>query len=230
MRYFAIWTLAVCGMSASATAGVSVTVNFSGPVPTAKKIEMKADPYCAKHAADDPSVLVKAGRLQNVVVRIVKGVPAAPGQGEVVIDQHHCMYQPRIVAAAVGQTVVVKNSDATLHNVHTYMDTQTLFNRAQPPGKTTIRQALADKDAGRVIRFGCDVHAWMGAYVVVVDNPHYAVTNSGGTAELTLPPGNYTLETWHERYGSKQAKVTVPAGGNAAVSVTYTGTEEQPTL
>jgi hypothetical protein len=26
-----------------------------------------------------------------------------------------------------------------------------------------------------------------------------------------LPPGNYTLEAWHERFGAKTAQVTVPA-------------------
>jgi hypothetical protein len=68
----------------------------------------------------------------------------------------------------------------------------------------------------------CDVHGWMSAYVGVLDHPYHAVSGSDGMFDLsTLPPGDYVLEAWHERYGTQTANVTVVTGQTAEVSFTF---------
>ena len=65
-------------------------------------------------------------------------------------------------------------------------------------------------DADQIVKLKCDVHPWMTAYVLVSSNPFFAVTGDDGTFKITgLPPGNYTVEAWHERYGAKTAQITV---------------------
>jgi hypothetical protein len=80
-----------------------------------------------------------------------------------------------------------------------------------------------------LIRFKCDVHAWMYAYVGVVSHPYFAVSGTGGTFEIAnVPVGTYTIQTWHERFGSLTRPVRVTAGATAIVDVPYTGEEKPP--
>ena len=78
------------------------------------------------------------------------------------------------MVARAGQTVEIRNSDQTLHNVHTYKGTATLFNLAHIQG--TGPQKKKFPTAGDVVKFKCDVHPWMTGWVVVTDNPYFAVT------------------------------------------------------
>ncbi len=211
--------------------GLKVSVHFTGKAPTPQEINRKSDPFCAKTKMKDEEVLVTGGMLENVLVRVTKGATAAPGTGDVVVEQHECMYRPRVSGAVAGQTILVKNGDQTLHNVHTYVGQKTLFNRAQPPGSPEVKEQVKPKDKNEVIRFKCDVHPWMSAFVVVNDNPYFAVTDKKGVADIAkLPPGKYTVEAWHERYGLKTAEVTVEAGKEAAAKIEYTGNEPKPAL
>ncbi len=48
------------------------------------------------------------------------------------------------------------------------------------------------------VTLGCNIHDWMIAYVAVLPTPFFQVTGSDGRAVLKdLPPGHYTVETWH---------------------------------
>ncbi len=72
-----------------------------------------------------------------------------------------------------------------------------------------------------VIQVRCDVHAWMTAWVLVVDAPA-AVSGPDGTFAIRdLAPGTYTVSAWHERLGERTATVTVPATGEARVELTF---------
>lgn len=204
----------VSAAPAAAAGGVKGTVKLNGKAPAAKELNMKSDPFCAKQsAAKDEEVVVGAGGgLKNVVVRVAKGAPAggAAPTGEAVLDQQGCIYKPRVVVAQAGQTVAIKNSDQTLHNVHTYKGPVTLFNQAQVFGMPAIKKKFTNGD---VVKFKCDVHPWMTGYVVVTDNPFHAVTGDDGSFNIAnLPAGKYTLEAWHEKFGTKTAEITVAEG------------------
>ena len=58
----------------------------------------------------------------------------------------------------------------------------------------------------------CNVHPWMRAYIGVVAHPFFAVTGDDGTFTIKgLPPGTYTIEVWHEKFGTQEQQVTVGA-------------------
>jgi hypothetical protein len=66
----------------------------------------------------------------------------------------------------------------------------------------------------------CDVHGWMHAYIGVLDHPYYAVSGADGSAKISnLPPGTYTIEAWHEKYGTKTQSVTLAA--NETKDITF---------
>ena len=228
VRMFAAVLFALFAATGVAHAGGSAvkgTVVLKGKAPESKEINMKADPYCAKQPAthDEEAVVGKGGQLKNVVVRIAKGLsgtfptPAA----EVTMDQHGCSYQPHVAVAQAGQVVVIKNSDQTLHNVHTFKGPSTLFNQAQVFGTPPIKKKAPS--AGDVVKFKCDVHPWMTGYLLVTDNPYFAITGADGTFNIAdVPPGEYTVEAWHEKFGTKTSKLTVVAGKPAELKLEFT--------
>ena len=199
---------------AAAGSGLKAVVKFTGAAPVMGKLKREADPFCAKTPMTDQEVLVNPnGTLKNVVVRVIKGAapqatpPANPVS--VMIDQENCMYSPRVIAGVANQKLVIHNADPVMHNVHSYQGTATAFNQAQMKGSKDIEKTVA---AG-VTKMKCDVHPWMTGYVVGNDNPYICVTGATGDCNLAnLPAGTYTVEAWHEKYGTKTADVTVAAG------------------
>src|SRR5216684_2080222 len=110
-----------------ANATVSGKISFEGMPPANDKIQMSADPYCAQHAAQNPTtetVLVNDGGLENVIVFVSSGLPAgaayATPTSSVEITQENCHYIPHVFTMMTNQPLKVKNSDMTLHNIHAW--------------------------------------------------------------------------------------------------------------
>jgi plastocyanin len=157
---------------------------------------------------EDESVVVSRDGLLRDVVVYLKDAPASDGSNEppVLLDQVNCRYVPHVVAVQVGQTLRVKSSDATLHNVHMAPRDNATVNM----GMTGVGTRDLRFQASERIRVRCDVHPWMSADVVVLDNPFSAVSGADGTFEITgVPPGEYTLVASHGRLGEMEQKVTV---------------------
>ncbi|NMO22816.1 TonB-dependent receptor [Pyxidicoccus fallax] len=213
----------------SAPAGKGVVkgaVSFTGTPPAAADIPPSNDPACEGMSTKDMSVVVKDGKLANVLVRVrgnVPGAAAAPAT-PVTVDQSKCTYVPRVQGAMVGQPVAFKNSDGTLHNVRGVVGTKSAFNIAQPPSGAPVQKPVpADAE---VLRLKCDVHPWMTAYVVTNPNPYFTTTGEDGAFTLQgLPAGTYTVEAWHETLGTKTAEVTVKDDAPAEVSFAFAATD-----
>jgi plastocyanin len=233
MRILAIATL-ICAATPASAESIKGQVAFTGKAPAMPELKRQADPFCAREKMNDEEVLVnKNGTLKNVIVRITKGAqpgkaPATPAE----VNQQSCMYRPRVQAVVEGQKLVIKNGDKTLHNVHTYLGKKTVFNKAQPPvASLPPIEWVAKGDEQGILRFKCDVHPWMSAYVSITKHGFATVTGDDGAFELKdVPPGDYTVEAWHERYGSKTMDVKVEAGKAAEARFSYTGSEEKPKM
>ncbi len=197
-------------------------IAFKGTPPTPKPIEPGSDPVCDGMNLVDEAVVVKDGKLANVLVRVlgdVPGKPAAPADAMVVVDQNRCTYKPRVQGAMQGQRMVLMNSDETLHNVRGVAGKKTLFNVNQPPLKT--KEANAPQDA-ELIHLKCDIHPWMTAWVVMSPNPYFVTSAEDGSFSLEgVPAGTYTLEAWHEVLGTRTAQVTVKEGEAAEVAFEF---------
>ena len=75
---------------------------------------------------------------------------------------------------------------------------------------------------GDVVKFKCDVHPWMTGWVLVTDNPYHAVTGDDGSFNIKdVPPGKYTVEAWHEKYGSQTKEITVTDGAPADLKLSF---------
>jgi plastocyanin len=222
-------TAAPAAAAATGNGTIKGVVNLTGkPLEMKVPTKRKETDVCKDKEVSYNAVVSKDGKLQDVLVRIevggVKGEFKAPDK-HAVIDQHECMYSPRIQGVVAGQDVDIKNSDGTLHNVHTYKGTESLFNQAQPKGSDPLTKQWDDG----IIKFTCDVHPWMRGFVVVTDHPFFAVTGADGTFTIPkVPAGKYTVEAWHAHYGMKKAEVTVADDKPGELTISYDGTEAEP--
>jgi plastocyanin len=219
-----VLTVGASGAQALAAGSIKGSVKLEGKAPERKEVVMQSDAFCAtRPATKDEEVVVGAkGELKNVVVRIAKGLATLPPPpaGHVMLDQNGCAYRPRVVVAQAGQQVELRNSDQTLHNIHTYRGKQTLFNEIHIQGSPNRIKPVPK--VGDVVKFKCDVHPWMTAWLLVTDNPFFAVTGDDGKFEIPqVPPGKYTVEIWHERYGSQTRELTVADGKPAELKLSF---------
>ena len=68
----------------------------------------------------------------------------------------------------------------------------------------------------------CDVHPWMRAYVAVSAHPYFAVTGADGRFVLRdVPPGDYLVASWHERFGTRETRVTLAAHDTKDLAIAY---------
>jgi plastocyanin len=204
-------------------------VKFEGAAPKMTNIQMSADPYCqSQHtsapATEEDVVTGPGGELANVFVYIkdIKGNFAAPST-PVVIDQKGCQYHPHVNAVMVGQPLQIKNDDATLHNIHALPVANSQFNEGQPVQGMVSTKHL-DKPEMTPFKIKCDVHGWMKSYMAVMPHPFYSVSQNNGTFTIAnLPPGQYTVVAWHEKYGQQEQQVTVGAKESKALNFTFKG-------
>lgn len=105
----------------------------------------------------------------------------APHQSRVIVDQINNAFVPEVTVIQVGTEVVFPNSDAIRHHVYSFAQPNSfelpLYNDEQRPA---IRF-----DYPGVVTLGCNIHDSMLGYIIVVDTPHYAMSDGGGNATLT---------------------------------------------
>lgn len=205
------------------TGSVKVTVSFSGTAPELEKLQMASgcDHSSTSYQED---VVVAGNRLANAFVYVEQGlenynVPAPPSE-PVEINQKGCIYEPRVTGVVVRQPLKINNDDPIAHNVHMNAKANRGFNSSMlKDGKPIVRRFRKPEI---MLHFKCDIHPWMTSYIGVVEHPFFGTTDKSG--ELTidgLPPGDYVLEAWHEKLGTKTVKVSVPEKAEASVEVTY---------
>ena len=212
----------LCGLFISSALGgtLSGRVNFDGKPPKKRSIKMDADPVCGsshKEPVYNQSFIInEAGYLQNVLVYLkdVKYDGNTPDT-QAVIDQNGCMYSPHVQGMMVGQDLLIKNSDATLHNIHGLPKLNPEFNFAMP--KVVKEKAIKMAKAENFIKIKCDVHSWMKAYISVFDHPYFAVTDDSGHYQIdNIPPGDYEVIAWQEKFKDKTLNASVTVSDSAS--------------
>ena len=216
------------GLSMSMLGGdITGKVTLKGAQPKEKNLPL--DPLCSKARTAPGKATTRFyvtdanGGLAEVFVSLksVTGDFEVPATS-VVLDQVGCEYTPYILGVQTGQEIVVKNSDPVLHNVHPTprVKGNPESNKAQLPKGRDLKYAY--KNPEKFMRFKCDVHPWMFAYVNVMAHPYFAISGTDGSYTIkNVPAGEYEIQAVHRKshapkYVGISQKITVGADGATA--------------
>ena len=208
------------------TGTITGHVTFTGKPPGNPVIRMGMDPACAalnrgRMVVQEEALVARDGSVANVFVRLDGTFPQTPVPSTpVVIDQRACVYGPRVVGVRVGQMLQVRNDDDLLHNVHSSSASSNSFNVGQP--KAGLEFTFTPRTPEVMVKLGCDVHRWMTAFVGVIAHPYFSVSAADGRFTIAnVPPGAYTLKTWHEQFGERSTSVIVKVGAAVTADIRY---------
>ena len=146
------------------------------------------------------------------------------------MDQHNLEFSPHVLPVPVGASIVFPNNDKVDHNVFSMSRTKKFNLGSYKPGES--KTVVFDKPG--IVELRCDVHAEMAAYILVMKNPYFAVTDKKGNFQIPdenylqqagledladLAQGKYFIKTWHEKLKSQKKAVAVPEKGEATVEL-----------
>ena len=188
------------------------TISFVGKPPRRVLIDMSLDPFCEKASPGltDEEVVVNNQRLANVFVYVQADFLNAylfePPASDVILEHKGCRYAPHFLGIQTQQILKIINRDSTTHNTYGTPKVNREWNRSQQPGAAAIERRFAWPELFIPIRD--TQHPWQKAYVGVLPNPFFAVSNTNGSYKISgLPPGRYTVVAWHERLGKQTVDV-----------------------
>lgn len=193
---------------------ITGTVKFAGDVPEAKSLNVDKDQEaCGHDPKPSEALLVSSDKtIQTAVVSITnisKGKKFDSSGENATLDQKECVFIPHVLVIQPGSTVDLLNSDNVMHNIHSWSIKNTSFNEGVAGGGKLPKTF----EYPETVKMTCDVHKWMNAWIIVQDNPYYAVTDANGSFQIgDVPPGTYTVQVWQESLGKVTQEVTVKAG------------------
>jgi plastocyanin len=179
------------------------------------------------------TVKVKGLRTPADIVVYLPKAPAVDvdlSKTKFVMDQQNLAFIPRVLPIPVGSTVLFPNNDKVDHNVFSMSRTKTFNLGSYQPGQS--QTVVFDKPG--IVELRCDVHAEMAAYILVMKNPYFAVTDRKGNFEIPdsgylqqvglegiadLPPGKYSIKTRHEKLKTQKKSIVVPDSGDGTVQL-----------
>ncbi|MFH1350110.1 MAG: hypothetical protein ABII26_04155 [Pseudomonadota bacterium] len=168
----------------------------------------------------------------NVLVYVTKAPPVSAdlSGARFTMDQSNLTFHPHILPVLVGSTVLFPNNDKVNHNVFSLSRSNKFNLGSYKPGES--KTVLFDKPG--IVELRCDVHAEMAAYIMVLKNPYWAVTDDRGHFQIPDPkymeqygikgvtdlsPGSYIIKTWHEKLKTEKSKADVPKDGEISLQL-----------
>jgi len=172
---------------------------------------------------------------ENVMVYLTKAPSASEdlSMAELAMDQRNLEFIPHVLPVLVGSTVQFPNNDKVDHNIFSMSRTKKFNLGSYKPGEN--KTMVFDKPG--IVEIRCDVHAEMAAYILVMENPYFAVTDKKGHFEIPdpdylkqaglenisgLPAGKYTIKTWHEKLKNQKQDVSVTESGEVSIQLDLT--------
>jgi plastocyanin len=151
----------------------------------------------------------------KVVVYIEKaGGVFIPPEKRPIMDQIDLIFVPYVLPVVIGTTVDFHNSDDVLNNIFT-PSSGYKFNLGTYP-KGVVRSYTFNR-LGEVVLL-CNIHPDMEGYILVLQNPYFAVLDKRGEYRINnVPPGTYNMKMWYKKKISPVYTITVEKGREAVL-------------
>jgi hypothetical protein len=230
MKAFSNFLLAtiLAAMPIARAADIVGTITFKGAPPAeVTNTLIMDDSTCGQMYDKPPTTHFYAvgpnGEFADVIVSLqgMDGKSTGASAPPALLDQKGCLYTPTILAIQTNQKLTVRNSDPCIHNVHCIPTVagNEEHNDPQMPGGADLTYTFPKPEM--FLKFQCDVHPWMFAWVSVFDHPYFCVSGADGKFTIkNVPPGKYTIVAAHRKAGEKTQEVEVK-DGNATVNFTF---------
>ncbi len=199
---------------------------YDGKAPAPQSIDTAKDPNCKVPLKTENLLVGPNGGLENAIIMLrTKNVKVNPeyektATDDVVLDNHNCRFEPHVEVVRLSQTLLLKNSDPTGHNSNLAPLQNPAINPILAAGGEPVPYHFSIEEAVPV-KVGCNIHPWMGAYIVARKDPYAAVTDKDGNFTIKDLPAGKELEfrLWQESAGYlKNAKFK---GGKADTRGTF---------
>jgi plastocyanin len=150
------------------------------------------------------------------VVYLEGTFPAAAAPAVAQIVQKDLTFTPTLLPVRVGTRVEFPNLDDTYHNIFSYSAPKRFdLGRYRKDERPVPSQVF---DVAGLVTLRCDIHEHMRALILVLDTPHFVVTDTSGSFRLAgLPPGKYTLKAWVDSKTTKSQPVELADGATLRV-------------
>ena len=183
-----------------------------------RKLITKDTEVCGSGYKEDKVYVISGnGGVKNAVVFISGNLESGKEKHhkDKKIIQKNCEFRPRVISISKGAKLQIINEDEVKHEANGVQNFEPLFQLPQPK-KGMVNEVKLDRPG--IVEVTCNIHGWMKAWVVVVDNHFHSVTNEDGAFKITgVPPGKYKLKMWHEGFGEMEKEVEVKAGKTSKV-------------
>jgi len=126
--------------------------------------------------------------------------------------QKDLAFVPELLPVQVGTRVEFPNLDDTYHNIFSYSPAKRFdlgrYRRDETPVPSEVF------DVAGMVTLRCDIHEHMRAIILVLDTPHFVLTDTDGRYRLQgLPGGRYVLKAWLDSRTTLSRAVDLPLGG-----------------
>ena len=150
------------------------------------------------------------------LVHAASAKPAA--RPRFVMDQKGLTFVPHVLPILAGSTVEFPNSDPVYHNVFSFSKTRTFDLGRYPTGRS---KAITFNRPG-LVKVYCDMHSQMNAFILVLSNPYFTLSDENGNYLLRdIPAGVYKVKAWFARLPEKTATVTIRAGETTTLDFVF---------
>jgi plastocyanin len=165
-------------------------------------------------------IVSKAGVVATnpplAVVFLAGNFPPAATPPVAQLVQKNLTFVPALLPIRTGTKVEFPNLDEQYHNIFSYSPAKRFdLGRYRPDEKPVPSQVF---DQPGLVTLRCDIHEHMRGVVLVLDTPHFTMTDAAGAFRLTgLPAGRYTLKVWIDSKTTRERPVELADGATLRV-------------
>ena len=127
------------------------------------------------------------------------------------VAQKDLAFLPPLLPVQVGTRVEFPNLDDTYHSIFSYSPAKRFDLGRYRPEERPIPSEVFDR-AG-LVTLRCDIHEHMRGLILVLNTPHFVMTDPDGRFRLRgLPSGQYRLKAWIDSRTTLEQPVELKSG------------------
>lgn len=149
----------------------------------------------------------------------IPGKTFAPPKEHARINQKNFLFIPKVLPILAGTIVDFLNSDNVLHNVFSPDAPDGKFNLGTWPRGYVRSDTFNTPGVATIL---CNVHPEMEAYVLSLESPYYATSDSLGNYTIQgVPAGDYKLSAWYFSADVQNHSIAVPKKGDINIDFIF---------